>query len=233
MAETHCFTHVVGDEDDGHAVAMPHVAKFPVEQVARHGVEGGEWFVHEQQARVLGECAREGDALALASGQFVGSSIHCAVEPHRREQLLRPLAAFGGGHAPESQGSLDVLADAQPREERGILKHQRRLRAVDVHVARAGGFEPGDDRQQGRLAAAGGAENADELPLFDPQVEPADRLDGVVALAEDLVQTADVDGGRLCRRACVARRGDRVSLACRGGVERHVSPFCARRDRRR
>src|SRR5206468_1876859 len=71
---------------------------------------------------------------------------------------------------------LDVATHRQPGEERVRLEHhasvgagfQREL-AIYEHLALCGGHQPSRDHQQCRLAAAGGPDDAGELPIRDRQ----------------------------------------------------------------
>src|SRR5690606_32935564 len=64
------FVGDVGDPDDGGAVLLPDVGDFVLQRGAGEGVEGGEGFVEEEDARLGGEGAGDGDALAHAAGEF-------------------------------------------------------------------------------------------------------------------------------------------------------------------
>ncbi len=68
-----------------------------------------------------------------------------------------------------------VLEDVQVREQGKILEHQAEAALVGWHALQRGGipadlalirvFQPGDERQHGRFAAAAGAEQGDDLAL--------------------------------------------------------------------
>ena len=70
----------------------------------------------------------------------------------------------------EAHGKFDVLCDGQPREQRRLLEHHR-YAPVDLDGAGARRFESGDEVEDRRLAAPGGADQADELASLDVQVE--------------------------------------------------------------
>jgi len=54
-------------------------------------------------------------------------------------------------------------------------------------------LEAADDAQQRRLAAAGGADEGDELVVGDVEADILERLDLVAALAEQLADLLDGD----------------------------------------
>src|SRR5207247_1523748 len=94
----------------------------------------------------------------------------------------------------------DVLPHGHPRKEGEVLEHHAAVaaragdgRVVDAHVAGGGLFETRDDPQQGRLAAAGRADQADELALVDEQVDMVQGLYPLVADLEGLVDIRDLE----------------------------------------
>src|SRR5207249_10177196 len=85
-------------------------------------------------------------------------------------------AACGGRETARFQGDLDVFLDGEPWIKREGLEHDRRMwvepdewSAAVQDAAGGGGTEPRDDAQKRGLAAAGGAEQADELAGPDAQ----------------------------------------------------------------
>src|SRR5690606_12353897 len=103
------------------------------------------------------------------------------------------------------QGEGDVLAHGQVRVEREKLEDEGDVALAgvqpgdvapaEVDRAAGDGLQPGDHAQGGRLAAARRAEQYDELPIIDGQVE---RLDGLMS-AEFLLYLAKFDCGHKSR----------------------------------
>ena len=95
-----------------------------------------------------------------------------------------------------------VLGDGEPAVERGLLRYPAEL-AGDVEGARVGILDPGEDREQRRLAGAVGPDHGQQLA--------GGGLEGNVAqggaVAEALADFARLDhpGGL---RQCVAHRGN-------------------------
>ena len=96
-----------------------------MQQVAGDRVQGRERLVHEQQGAVLGEGPGQGDALAHAAGELVGSQVGGVVEVDEAQQLPGTLPTLPRGHTGEAEGELDVAAGGEPREEGGVLEHER------------------------------------------------------------------------------------------------------------
>ena len=155
------FAHVVGDEDDGLAGALPDVLQFYLEDIPRLGVERGERLVHEQDFRVHGQTAGELDALLHAAGQFVHERLLEPFKPDEPQVLGRALAPLGLWHARKLQAEFNVRADVEPGEERGFLEDHDAvsagagdLAASHQHFARARPVEAGDDVEQRGFATA-------------------------------------------------------------------------------
>ncbi len=66
------FVDIVGDEDGGLFLAAPDFQDFVLKDGAVEGIEGGERLVEQEDFRLHGKGAGEGDALAHAAGEFVG-----------------------------------------------------------------------------------------------------------------------------------------------------------------
>ena len=141
------------------------------------GVEGAERLVEEQHARLHGQGAGQGHALALPAGQRGGQAVGEPVELHELEQLhdlgldLRFRRARGA--RPHAQAEGHVLEHRHVAEERVVLEDEAdaalaglahgRVFALEEDLAAVGVLEPGDDAQQARLAGAGGPEQRHQL----------------------------------------------------------------------
>jgi hypothetical protein len=102
-----------------------------------------------------------------------------------------------------AQAEGDVLEDVHVGEERVLLEDhvdvapERRdadhVTAVEEDLAGGRLLEAGDHPQGGRLAAARGAQQREELALGDPQVDALDRPDVVAAGGELLLDPDQLD----------------------------------------
>src|SRR5260370_5277631 len=148
------------------------------------------------------------------------------------EQLLDPRRAVASRQSHELQGIVDVVERAQPREEgvEVVLEYVGTPRllnglAVEQHLPGIQRQQPGDQVDQGALAAAVRPENRDELTLRQVEVE-AVVDDGPV---ERFAQAANGDEGLAGRRPPLAppRRRDirgRDDAQLRGGERPWVWP---------
>ena len=163
---------------------------------AQRRVEVRERLVEQERLRLAHDRAADGDALALAAGELARLAVEIVGEVQRRRRLahlalddVRLLA----GHL---EGEGDVAAHAHVRVERVGLEHhgEAALRradlgdvlAVDENLARGHVLEAGDEPQEGRLAAAGGADEDDELAVLDVEIDAVDDADGAERLANRL-----------------------------------------------
>ena len=148
----------------------------------------------EQRGRVQ-ECDRRVHPAPLATRQ----AMHRAVEQVRQPQPDRErVDPFGpGATAQPAQGRerAQVLAGGQHLEQADLLRRDadgagRELRGptdvapAHVHAARVGPQQPGDDRDERRLARAVRADQPHDLARFDGQRHAPQRGLGAVALLD-------------------------------------------------
>ena len=192
----------------------PDPLELVVQDVAGHRVERAERLVHEQHVGVLGERARERDALAHAARQLVRPLVGEAVEVHeraaaRRRRRRRSAAARRGSAAPARRCSPTVSHG----KSAGLLEHERARRppTVDRRPTRRP-VEAGDQVEQRALAAARGAEQADELARRDVERDPVERGTRCRARRRpcDVASDCDRPSRRTGRRPAVAGRASRI-----------------------
>ncbi|MNE61501.1 hypothetical protein D3C80_1567200 [compost metagenome] len=102
------------------------------------------------------------------------------------------LQRFKGSRPPVArQAQANVVDDLLPRQQARVLEHQAGVflgfaqrRGTGQQLAATGLVEPGEQAQQGALAAAAAPDNGDELPGRNMQVDVTQHL----ALAEGLLQ---------------------------------------------
>ena len=136
-----------------------------VQQVAGHRVERAERLVHQQHVGVLGQRPGQRHPLAHAAGQLVRALVAEPGQVHGLQQLPARCLALAPGHAPGPQGQLDV---ARPRSATGTGPApgtSATTRPPAVSTCPRWRVQPGHQRQQRALAAAGGADQADELAV--------------------------------------------------------------------
>ena len=191
-------------------------------------IQCAERLIHQQKVRPRHQRPGNRDTLLHAAGQLAGVGAGKVLQAHQIEQRIG--AATGGFHVRlavyrvgdhlQLTAELDVLGHRQPGVEAVVLEHHGAVNAGAVNrlaaqqeVAAAVGFQPGHDAQQGRLAAAGGANKGDELVRLYLKVNVTQRLDGLVAGSKLLAHVADADAGLVhgLTSSASGRRGDRAS----------------------
>ena len=162
--------------------------------MAQGAVQGGEGFVQQDKGRGRGQGAGQGRALLLPAGELVRVAPFESPEAGQAQRLGHvAAAALGAG-----QAEADVALDGQVREQRAVLRDVADVpglggdvqagclqhAAVEQDAAAIRGLKPGDQPQQRRLAAAGGAEQGDDVAGGDGEVDPAQHLAPAPELAE-------------------------------------------------
>ena len=199
IAEASGFADIMGDKDDGFFASGPDFLEIAVELFAGHGVEGGEGFVHEEDAGVGGEGAGEGDALAHPAGEFVDIGVGVFGEADEMDIKEGDFAAFVFVEIGfEFEAEEDIAEDIEPREEGGFLKHHHAIAAGFGDLAAIGGdgagvgeFEARDHGEEGRFSATAGADEADELALFHGEADIVEGLSHDHAIAESFGDGVD------------------------------------------
>ncbi len=201
-------------------------------------VEVGGRLVEQQQRRLAQEGAGEADALRLASGEAAGALADAGSHSLRQLQGdLQQAGVLGGNQDPLRRGpgrrQPHVLLD-RAGEQRRPLRHPGDPAPpfVGVDVAQvdaaAGdrplvGFgQPRQQRDQGRLAAAAGADQGHRLPRLQPQVDAAQDL-GPARVREAHAGQLDRLAAGVGRRQRSCRRPHRRRL-----VEDFEDPLGAR-----
>ena len=160
---------------------------------ARLAVERAGRFVGEQDVGVVDDGARDGHALHLAAGHLVRRLVELVAQTDLFQRLDGARAPLLTGDARERQCELDICQHALVRDEVVALKDKAdgvvavcvpvavvvllRGAAVDDKVAGGVAVQTADDVQQRGLAAAGLAQDRNELALAKGDVDALERLD--------------------------------------------------------
>ena len=191
------FGLIVGDIDEGGLQATVQFGDFRAHVDAQGGVEVGERLIHQKGGRVAHKGAAKGSALALAARQLAGFAlqkggdlerlgcladlVHQSLVAGAGNERADDRQALGAGEVAQPERCGHVLGDGQVRVERvGLKDHgEVAIRRTDAgHVLTAdddapgiGAFEPCKDAQERGFAAAGRANEGDELALGNGQVD--------------------------------------------------------------
>ena len=165
----------MGDEHHGQPGALPDLQQLVLQPLARHGVERAERLVHQHHLGVVGEHARDRDALLHAAGQLVRIGVGEALQADQLDEALDGVLHLGGRAGRATSGRSRCCRARSARETARSPGTPCRGRAPGPsiglpHISALPArrlLEAGDDAQQRGLAAARGADQADELALAD------------------------------------------------------------------
>ena len=115
------------------AALAPDALEIEIHLLARHGVEGAERLVHQQNARIVDECSTDGRALLHAARQLHRILVAEVVEADHGEQLLRTRARCGLFEPLHLHGQHDVLEDRAPRQQNRALEHHTDVAPRRLH----------------------------------------------------------------------------------------------------
>src|SRR6266481_1569305 len=187
VGENDGFFNIVGDDENGAGgdfVFEPELEQLAAERFAGEHVERGEGLVHEQDFGLDDESARDANALLHAAGKLFGVGGFKTVESDSVNDAKRALVALDGRHAASLERGFDVFDDGEPGEERETLENDGDVGRFAAHRLAVPEDAAGGRRsktrqhaQQGRLAAARGAEERDDLTRIDGEVCSRDHLD--------------------------------------------------------
>ena len=202
VGDAHGLLLVVRDEHGRDAGLALDAADLLAGLQTQARVEVRQRLVEQEHARRFDQGARDRHALLLAAGHLAGLALEQLFdldELRRGEHLfLHGLLAQLRLAAQILQREEDVLAHGQMRIEGIILENQTdaalfgrqcgHIVFAEEDLARCRRFKPADEIERGALAAAGGTEQADELPVRD--------LEGHVVYGDDLALILFVEAGK-------------------------------------
>ena len=190
-------------------------------------VERGRRLVEQQDRWFQRQYARDRGPLLLAARQLERCALGQALDPHRRQRLRAAAGHLLGRQAELERPEGDVVEHGRAEElDIGVLEDQADL-AVEAkgilasgnrgdvpaeRAHRAGGRadDAVEQLQQGRFAAAVGAEQHDLLALADVQVDAVERD---VAAAVHVAHAAQGEDDRLFRLAHDTKRPATTAVA--------------------
>ena len=192
--------HVVRGDEQRHALAGEVVEQVP-EVAARHRVDAARGFVEEEQLGLVDGGGAEREALLPADRQVRGQLVLAAHEVRHLEHVGALPGELLGGQVVDAGVEAQVLVDGQVLEQRELLAHVADaalgplgvgddVLAEDADAARLRGDRAGEHADRRGLAAAVGAEEAEDLAASHVEVDAVDGGE----VAEALGQAAHGDG---------------------------------------
>ena len=243
VGHRHRLDLIVRDVDHRDAQRALQVADLGAHVLPQLRIEIRQRLVHQADRRLGDDRPAERDALLLAAGELRRLAVEQLREPEEVGHARELAADIGARDLAHLQAEHDVLGHRQVREQRVRLEHHRdvalRRRAVrdilsrDGNASTVGLFEPGNQAQRGRLAAAGRTQQDVERAFVERKRQPVDRPHFAVGGRPVLAEIFGNDGRHeYPRSAAASPRQCMIAPAPRGAVRRTVSK-APRRGRRR
>ena len=193
IGERHGLDLVVGDVERRGREPRVQFAQLDPHLRAQLGVEVRQRLVEEEHLGIADDGTTHRDALALAARELARTPPQQVAQAQDVGGAVHPGRDLGPGHAADPQPVGHVLEHGHVRIERVVLEHHCHvalagLEAADVAIADMDAaarerLQAGDAAQQRGLAAAGRADDDDELAVGDLEVDRLDRHLGPVELA--------------------------------------------------
>jgi hypothetical protein len=165
-------------------------------------IERAEWFVHENDSRILRESTRDRHALAHAPRKLVRVARSEIAKADQIEHLDALGPSFGGGNTLQVERKLHILQRRFPGQEKCVLKYDRDIARLwfgnrkpgDEHLSVGRGYEPCYDLEQRRLAATTGSHDGQKLAFFDIE---SDIVQGVETVGKHFADVPHCHSGGL------------------------------------
>ena len=195
VAQNQCLLPVVGHEHRGHLRIPQQLAHLGAHLAPQGGVQVGEGLVQQQDRGLGGQCPGQRHPLLLAAGKGVGGA---ALHTRQVYQIQR-LGHLGG---PLAAGDpvAHVAGHIQVGEQRPVLEHHAHMAvlgpnpgAAAVHCGSVqadlpliGPLQPGDEPQQGGLAAPARSQKRQHLAGVQCHIEVVQHFRGTERLVHAL-----------------------------------------------
>ncbi len=210
VGHRHRLDLVVGHIDRRGREPLVQLADLGAHLHAQLGVEVRQRLVEQEHLRIAHDGAAHGHPLALSARERARIAVEIGREPEDLGGARHPCGDLGLVHPAHPERERHVRRHGLVRVERVVLEHHRDValggRQV-VHHPRADGdgarrhlLEPGDHPQECRLAAARRADENDELPVEDVDVDPVQHLHRAIGLAQ--VADRDLSHARAVSPVC-------------------------------
>ena len=167
--------HLVGDDHHGDVLGCQVFDDFQ-DFAGEFGVKGGGRLIKEQDVRVHAQGSGNGNSLLLSAGELVGVIVFFVGEAHFFQKLsclgidffFVPLLDFDGGVN-------NIFNHGKMGKKVKVLEYQADFSIFD-DFAGVWGFKTGGAAEQGGLAGAGGADDAEDLALVYFQGNVAEHI---------------------------------------------------------
>jgi hypothetical protein len=197
---------VMGDVEEGEVEFPLEIAKESAQVASQGGIEMGEGFVEEDEARLKDQGATDGGACRFAAGECGGEVMETRAEIEAVRHDLGAGATLVAVDALEAEGKFELFDQGQVGKEPGRLgdpaagaflgRKSGDVGVVEENPSGIREFEAGDEAEGGGLATAGGAHEEVVGTGGDVDGEVLHRMNGPEVFADSLESDARHDGER-------------------------------------
>jgi hypothetical protein len=209
IGEKYGFLDVVSNDKNGargNLLAEPQFQQFAAQRFGGQDIQRREGLVHEKHFGFNDEGASHANALLHAAGELFGIGGFEAVETNRINDAQGTLVALDFGNAAGFERRFDIFDDGEPREKSEALKNDGNVGGfardgltMPIDSAPGSGREAGEHAKHGRFAAAGRAEQANNLARVNGDVRRSDDLyAAAIGLGVELFESPRFDDGLGC-----------------------------------
>ena len=175
--------HVVADVEHRAALLAGHVAHLAQALLLELHVAHRQYLVHHHDLRVQMGGHREGQLHEHAAGIALHRGVDELAALGEFDDLVQLRVHLGFGHAQDGAVHVDVFPAGHLAVEAGAHLQHAGHPAFDLHLARRGGGDAAEQLEQGGLARAVAADDAQGLALVHCQVHAVQRHEGLTEQA--------------------------------------------------
>ena len=201
-AQRHGLDLVVRHIHTGDAAELVQALDLGAHLYAQLGVQVGQRLVKQKQLRVPRQGPSHGHPLTLAARELGRSAIQQVLDLQHGGHLSNALGAGRLGHLAHFQRKADVVGHAHGGVKGVALEHHgdvalgrghaQHIAPGNAQLALARLFKPGNDVEQGGLAAARGPDQDQKLTRSHVDVDALEHLHRALTLAKHLADARDL-----------------------------------------
>jgi hypothetical protein len=190
-----CQGGVVGDNDECRVVVLHEIEQHGVKPLARLAIEIARWLIREQRRRLVGQSARHGYPLLLATGQFRRSVLDPLGQADLVQEIRCPLSGARTIDARNELGHHHVLKCREVAKKvmkleyeadelisyasELLVAHSGQISTAECNTSGRREIEPPEHMQKRRLPCPARPHNRDRLSPVDYQIDPSQYPDRI------------------------------------------------------
>ena len=176
---------VVGDIDEGDAQPLLQAPQFHLHGLPQLVVQGTQWFVQQQDFRIVYQRPGDGYPLLLAATHLLGLPVTQLLQLGQLQHFGNPFLLLLAGNFFHQQPEADVFFHCHMGEQGIMLEHHVHIALVggqlgdffviQKNMTRSGRLQTGNHAQYCGLATAGRPQQGHEFSVVDSQIKGGDN----------------------------------------------------------